>query len=286
MTGRLARSFACLAAAAACLACGAAQDQGSAPDPKELLGRGDYAAARLAAEAKGGTDPSDRAVIALSHIAERPDRAAAAEAVKALSRGAARPLAAEAAAEMLALYPTAPDCADGKRALLAAEIALGALGMGPVAAQPPPEGSKGASEAALAVAIVERLRLGLAGAEAFDGSRVLAVWNGCITLLGRSMRAPTDPDAWLLFVNLSGLAVLVTAAAPTSDLSRALLESSVTAVEANPGISVAVRCDLGSPFDELRAALTRARDLGGRLERAVAASLGCTRGQYAPRRKE
>jgi hypothetical protein len=58
----------------------------------------------------------------------------------------------------------------------------------------------------------------------------------------------------------------------------------VAAVEANPGLAVPVRCDLGSPFDALRGALVRERDLGGRLERAVAASLGCTRGQYAPRR--
>jgi hypothetical protein len=57
----------------------------------------------------------------------------------------------------------------------------------------------------------------------------------------------------------------------------------VAAVEANPAVTVAVRCDLSSPFDALRVALTHARDLNGRLERAVAPALGCTLGTYAPR---
>src|SRR5512137_2776974 len=131
MRGPIARSFAFAALAASCAACGAAQDRGPTLDPKELLARGDYTAARLAAEARGGDAPSDRAVIALSHIAEHPDREAAASSVKALSRGGDRELAVKAAVEMLALYTSAPDCTDDERALLAAEIALGAIGLPP-----------------------------------------------------------------------------------------------------------------------------------------------------------
>jgi hypothetical protein len=279
----IARPFAIAALAAACTACGAALDRGPTIDPKELLARGDYTAARLAAEARGGDEPSDRAVIALSRIAEHPDREAAASSVKALTKGGARELALRAAVEMLALYTSAPDCADDERALLAAEIALGATGLGPIAAAPNPAGAKGALEFGLAVSIIERLKLGLAGSGELETARVLAIWNGCFALLGGSMKGATDLDAWLLIANLGGLAAMIADAAPTSDLARAMLASAVTAIEANPAVIVAVRCDLSSPFDALRVALTHERDLLGRLERTAAPALGCTLGTYAPR---
>jgi len=282
MTGPCARGFLVAALAASCLACGAAQERGPTTDPKELLARGDYVAARLAAEARGGDAASDRAVIALSRIAEHPDREAATLSVKALAGGATRELAAQAAVEMLALYTTAPGCTGDERALLAAEIALGATGLGPIAAAPNPAGAKGAPEFGLAVSIIERLKLGLEGSRELETARVLAIWNGCFTLLGGSMKGATDLEAWLLIANLGGLAAMIADAAPTSDLARALLASSVAAIEENPAVAVAVRCDLSSPFDALRAALTHERDLAGRLERAVADSVGCTRGRYAP----
>jgi hypothetical protein len=271
------------ALAAACLACGAAQDRGLSIDPKDLLGRGDYAAARIAAEARGGDTPSDRAVIALSLIAEHADREAAVRAVEALVAGGDRALAVRSAAEMLALYSSAPACADDEHSLLAAEIALGALGLGPIAAARPPAGARSAADFALAVSIIERLRFGLAGSDQLASARVLAVWNGCYALLDPSMKGATDFDSWLLYTNVGGLAVMVAEAAPASDLARALLASSVAAVEANPTLAVAVRCDLASPFDAQRVALTHERDLLGRLERAVAPAVGCSRGTYAPR---
>jgi hypothetical protein len=280
MRGRLAT----VAALAACLAaCGGAQDRGPTIDPLELLGRGEYNAARLAAQARGGDSPSDRAVIALSLIAEHPDREAAVRGVEALASGAARDLALLSAAEMLALYSSAPDCTGDERALLAAEIALGAAGLGPIAAAPAPAGAVAPRDFDLAASILERLRLGLAGEGVLETARLLAIWNGCFTLLGGAVKGATDLQAWTLFANLGGLAAVVGDAAPASDLARALLVSSVAAVEANPSITTAVRCDLASPFDALRAALTHERDLAGRLERAVAPALGCTRGKYAPR---
>jgi len=280
MRGRLVAAI----ALAACLgSCGGAQDRGPTTDPRELLGRGDYTAARLAAQARGGDTPSDRAVIALSFIAEHPDREAAVRSVEALVAGASRELAVQAAAETLALYSSAPDCTDDERALLAAEIALGAAGLGPIAAEPAPAGAAGVVDFDLAVSIIERLKLGLAISKELETARLLAIWNGCFALLGGSMKGPTDVQAWTLFANLGGLAAMVSDAAPASDLARALLASSVAAVEANPMVTVAVRCDLSSPFDALRAALTHERDLNGRLERAVVKALGCTRGTYAPR---
>jgi len=184
---------------------------------------------------------------------------------------------------MLALYPTAPDLAGGERAQLACETALGATGLGPVAAAPASAGSAIDADFDLAVAILERLKIGLAEGGAFDTARVLAIWNGCFELLGRAMKGATDLDAWLLYSSLGALAVLVAEAAPMSELARALLASTVAAVEENPGLAVPVRCDLSSPFDALRAALTHERDLLGRLERAVAPAMGCTLGRYAPR---
>jgi hypothetical protein len=272
-----------LALAALLAACGGAQERGPIADPRELLGRGEYVAARLAALARGGDAPADRAVIALSLIAEHPDREAAARAVDALAKGGARDAAVRAAIEMLAIYPTAPDCADAERALLAAEIGLGAAGLGPLAAGSAASASGGAGDFDLGTAILERLRLGLAGAGAIETARLLAIWNGCFSLLGGSMRGPTDAQGWALYENLGGLAALVGKAAPDTALARALLASAVAAVEANPALTTAVRCDLGSPFDDLRTALTYDRDLLGRLERAVAQALGCTRGRYAPR---
>ena len=269
--------------ALAAAACGGRQAKTLSTDPSALLRRGDYAAARLAAEARGGRSSTDRAVIALTHIAEHPDAEAAVRAVKALAAGATEADSVAAATEMLAILSDLPSLLDEARSLLAAEIALGADGRGPYAsterrAGDGPQGPR----TDLAIAILERLRSVIALEKELPAARVLVLWNGCFALLGGAMKGADDGQSWRLYMAVAGLAAAVEGAAPTSDLAEALLTSAVATVEANPLLAVAVRCDLSSPFDALRAALSRKRDLGARLERAVEKALGCSRGRYAP----
>jgi hypothetical protein len=274
----------CLILAGLITGCGGKQTKKISADPLALLQQGSYQAARLAAEARGGNSPTDRAVIALSHVAEHPDAEAAGRAVKALAARATEAESIAAASEMLAILSDLPALRDEERATLCAEIALGATGRGPFAtAEQRANDAEPKARTDLAIAILERLRAIIAGAAELQTARILTLWNGCFTLTGGAMTGADDLQSWRLYACVAGLAVAVEAIAPTSDLAEAVLSSAVAAVEASPLLSVAVRCDLSSPFDALRAALSRKRDLGARLERAVEKSLGCSRGQYAPK---
>jgi len=263
--------------------CGGAQKEKSPNDPVALLESGNYRAARIAAITRGATSPTDRAVIALSHIGEHPDAEAATRSVQALSRDATEHEAIEASAEMLALLSNLNALLDDERSQLAAEIALGAAGHGPLAASNARKSDALPVERFdLAITVLERLRTALSAAKELSSPRVLAIWNGCYTLLGGAMKGADDYDSWRLYLNVGGLAVIVSDTTPGTDLADALLTSTVVAVETSPLLAVAVRCDLASPFDALRAAIVHKRALAARLERAVEKALACSRGRYAP----
>jgi len=268
--------------AAVLIGCGGPQETKKL-SADELLADGRYADARAAVAARGGGAPRDQAIVAVSRIAERPDRESAKAAVELLHAGG-QVEAAVAANELLALMFTLPADVDNEVSILAVEVALGAAGLGPLARVEvtPVPGSE--ISTSLAISVLERLHLWLAVySGAVDPPRLLDGWNGCYTLLGGSLEQGNDLDAWRLYSSLAHLSVLVHDGAPGSSLSTVMLRTTVEAVEQNTEIAVAVRCDLSSPLDKLRSALARDRELGGRLERATGTAEGCTRGTYAPR---
>jgi hypothetical protein len=264
--------------------CGGAQKV-EQTDPVSLMVAGRYAAARSAARAGSGDELVDRAVVALSYLAEGEEPDATERAVNALvERGNAIAWAAAAAA-MLDLVARLPADVPEGFALDTVEVALAAAGKGPLARVQtgPVPGSEVARS--LAASVLEQLHLLLAGGGmAPDPQRLLDAWNGSYSLLGGSM-ATGDDDylAWKLYTAIAGLAVALDSAARDSDLTKVVLRSAVEVVEQNPDITTAVRCDLASPFDGLRAALTYDRELLGRLERSVAPAVGCNRGKFAPK---
>jgi hypothetical protein len=267
----------------AALGCGGAQPVAKA-DPVALLAAGRYADARSAAKAGTGDDVRDTAVVSLSLLAEEGGEAAAPRAVDALLAGGNSVAAAAAGGEMLGLVPSLPEPRPDEISLLATETALGAAGKGPLArsASGPVPGSE--VSRSLAAGVLERLHLWLASTEQVpDSTRLLKVWNGSYTLLGGSMATGDDEHlAWTLYAAIGGLSIYFDDTARDSDLTKVLLRSTVEVAEQNPAIATAVRCDLASPFTELRAALAYDRELLGRFERAVASAAGCNRGKYAP----
>ena len=103
----------------------------------------------------------------------------------------------------------------------------------------------------------------IAGSNAEDPHRDINKdgWRG--DFLDFPATGENDLLAWKLYSAIGGLGVSLDAAARDSDLTKVVLRSAVEVVEQNPNITTAVRCDLATPFDGLRAALTYDRELLG-----------------------
>lgn len=271
-------------ACALLVGCGGAQKVEKA-DPVSLLAAGRYSEARSAALAGGGDEMINRAVVALSYLAEGEEPTSTEQALDSLLDGGGGAIAAAAAAdEMLALVSRLPADVPDELSLTAVEVALAAAGKGPRArVQAAPEPGSDVARS-LAASVLDRLHLWLAGSDATpDSQRLLDAWNGSYSLLGGSMHTGDDDVmAWKLYSAVAGLAVVLDEIARNSDLTKVLLRSAVEVVEENPSIAIAVRCDLASPLEQLRKPLSYDRDLAGRLERALAPATGCNRGKFAP----
>ena len=266
------------------LSCGGSTT-GSALSAEQLLSQGRFEEAKLAAISRGN-EPMDRAVVALSILAQEPSTTSAEAAVAVLDDDSSSIGKAVAATEMLALVFTLPSVPQ-VLSLTSAEVALGAIGHGSLARSTASLVHGSEASTTLATSALERLFLWTRTPDVtIDPGRLLDVWNGSYTLLGGSLKATDDLSAWRLFTSIGGLAVVMENVAPSSDLTRVLLGSAVSVIEQNPDIAVPARCDLSSPFDDLRRAAARDRKLLGRLERAVAVATGCTLGQYAPKKEE
>ena len=266
------------------LSCGGTTG-GSSSSAEQLLAQGRFEEAKQAAISRGN-EPIDRAVAALSILAQEPSTNSAQAAVSVLNDDSSSIGTAVAATEMLALVFTLPAVPEDL-SLTSAEVALGAIGRGPFARSKASLVHGSEASTTLALAALERLYLWTRTPDVtINPGRLLEVWNGSYSLLGGSLKAANDLSAWSLFTSIGGLAVVMDKVAPFSDLTKVLLESAVSVVEQNPDIAVPARCDLASPFDDLRRAATRDRELLGRLERTVAVATGCTLGQYAPKKKE
>ena len=167
--------------------------------------------------------------------------------------------------------------------MLLAETALGATSYGPYAIAKNPSITVGAASRDLAVAVLERAAEALQSENvSADPQRLLTIWNSCFSLDGGSFETNNNYQAWRLFKSISTMALFINAAEPSSDLAHVLLNAAVKVIESNPEISVAARCDLGSPFERLKSAMAYKREKMARLEKSVAAATGCTRGTYAP----
>jgi hypothetical protein len=265
-----------------CSGCGGA-DAGRGVDPVAMLSEGKYAEARAIVLEKGMVSPRDRAVVAISLVAENPSEASGLEAVKALLEGTSSVGAAAAASDMLEIAFELPPIENVEFSIVLVETAVGAVGQGPYAPSTAPVMPVGAASRALAVSVLERIFLALAGRQILiDFDRILGIWNACFTLTGGATEAADDVEAWRFFHSLGGLAVIINDAAPDSDLTTVLLSASISVLEQNPSIAIAARCDLSSPFEGLKLAVAYKRKLLVRLEGALAAASGCTRGTYAP----
>ncbi len=266
------------------LSCGGATG-GSALSAEQLLAQGRFEEAKLAAVSRG-SEPMDRAVASLSTLAQDPSTTSAEAAVAILMDDSSSVGTAVAATEMLALVFTLPSVPQDL-SLTSAEVALGAVGHGSFARSKDSLVHGSEASTTLAIGALERLYLWTRTPDVtIDPGRLLDVWNGSYTLLGGSLKATDDLNAWRLFTSIGSLAVVMDRVAPLSDLTKVLLGSAVSVVEQNPDIAVPARCDLSSPFDDLRRAAARDRKLLGRLERTVAVATGCTLGQYAPKKEE
>ncbi len=266
------------------LSCGGATG-GAALSAEQLLAQGRFEEAKLAAVSRG-SEPMDRAVAALSILAQEPSTTSAEAAVAVLDDGSSSIGTAVAAIEMLSLVFTLPSVPQDL-SLISAEVALSAIGYGSLARSKASLVNGSEASTTLAIGALERLYLWTRTPDVtIDPARLLDVWNGSYTLLGGSLKATDDLNAWRLFQSIGSLAVVMDRVAPLSDLTRVLLGSAVSVVEQNPDIAVPARCDLSSPFDDLRRAAARDLKLLGRLERSVAVAAGCSLGQYAPKKEE
>ncbi len=264
------------------LGCGGAQEKRGA-DPIALLAEGRYAEARAIALSRGTKEPNNRAIVAISLVAEKPDASTCKKAVTALTDGINGVGAAAGAVDMLELAFHLPRPIPIEVSVALAETALGSVGQGPFAPSMVPAMSVGAASRGLAVGVLERVHLAFEESDkVLESSRLLAIWNSCFILNGGSMEALDERDAWRMFQSIGGLAIIQSKLARDSDFAIVLLTAAVSVLENNPGIAIAARCDLASPFDGLKTALAYDMKLLGKLELAVAAATGCTRGTYAP----
>lgn len=263
--------------------CGAHRE-GNDVDPVSLLKAGLCEDALVAAQSSTTIDPqTKRAVVAFCSVVTTQGGGSYRKAVAVLQEETGEMHAVVSAREMLdaaLLFPT-PLSATLSTAL--AEVALGAAGYGRLA---PKDGiavdAVGAATRALAVSVLERLAVALDTTSRLDTAGLLVIWNSCFSLMGGSFEAEDAHQAWRLYAAVAAVAIFTAAEAPNSDIAEALLGALVTVVEVNPDIQPAVRCDLASPFEELKNALAYKRPLLGRLEEAVKGAIGCTRGTYAP----
>ncbi|MCP4601428.1 MAG: hypothetical protein GY847_13045 [Proteobacteria bacterium] len=252
-------------------------------DPLALIAEGRFAEARTLVLAKGVNEPEDHAIVALCLVAEKPGYPAGEEAVKVLTEATSSIGTAAAAVDMLELAFSIPQPIELDLSIILSEAALGSVGQGPLAPSTTPAIPVGAASRSLAVAALERVHLALSLSETIiDPGRLLSIWNACFTLSGGSTEAADEVEAWRLFCSIGGLAVIMHNVSPDSDFSSVLLRAAIGVIENNPDIAIAARCDLASPFDNLKSAVSHKRTLLGRLEMAVAAATGCTRGTYAP----
>ncbi|MBN2718025.1 MAG: hypothetical protein JXX14_19405 [Deltaproteobacteria bacterium] len=111
---------------------------------------------------------------------------------------------------------------------------------------------------------------------------LVELWNGCQYLLGDTYSVESDYWAWQLFTALAELGLNVFDPFNKTDFGYAVMKATVTALEQNGAIAVAAKCDLGSPYERLKSALSKDTALLGPMERAVSVATGCSRGKYAP----
>lgn len=263
-------------------ACGAKQPT-QATDPLTLLKEGRYPEARVAAVNAGLDNDTNRAIAALTYVTESPVASSAKLAVNTLNKDAGNVRTAAVVTLMLGLTSALPPPVSPDVSMAIAESALGAVSYGPYAPGTKPTLTVGAASRELAGLVLARVGFALANAEFQVGrQRLLQIWNSCYSLDGGDFEADGAYRAWRLFKSISTIAIFMGRVDPTDDFTNALFNAAITVVEANPEITIAAKCDLGSPYDDLKKALALKRDLLGRLETALSGATGCSRGTFAP----
>lgn len=193
--------------------------------------------------------------------------------------------AATAAANGIAFLGLATLYPNPQRAfeLAVYEVAFAIGGYGPLGTQPSvaPETIDAQK---MVIAILQFTKLSYLEGATANTADVSEIWKGCQHLLNHSYAATDEYVAWSLHTSLAAVALRMWDPLNKTDLSYDLMRATVAVVEQNQTISVAARCDLAAPYDQLKMALSKDTALLGRLERAVSAAMGCSRGKYAPQK--
>ena len=280
--GQAIRSLSVLLLAVILFACGAKQPSQSL-SPLALLEAGRYTEARVAAVAAGLENDTNRAVAALTYVADSPTDASAKLAVSTLNKDAGNVRTAAVVTQMLTLASELLPSVSVDVSMAIAESALGAVSYGPYSPGTKPTLTVGAASRALAGAVLERVSLALSGSDIqVSRQRLLQIWNSCYSMDGGDFDADGAYRAWRLFKSISAIALFMARVDLTDDFTSALFSAAITVVEANPEITIAAKCDMASPYDEMKNALAQKRDILGRLEAALSGATGCSRGTYAP----
>jgi hypothetical protein len=266
--------------------CGAAQKTGPA-DFYSLAAAGDCAGIKTRVN-KDVLSDDERGALALCVLAEGNGADVSAQkAVKILSKGTKGPVFWTAGAEKMIKYARIFPGRDHQFNLQVIRTALGAAGSGPfkITISPEPGSEAGKALAAVVLGFLADILDSAAGSSpvsVLPQNQLVEIWNGTYSLLGGSVQTNSALFAWQLYMGLTRVALRMWNPLEHNDFSFLLINTAIEVVENNPQIAVAVKCDLSSPYEQLRSEVSAKVDLLGRLERAVSAATGCSRGRYAP----
>ena len=252
----------------------------TAVDVETLISEGNCAAIREQLAGKT-LSANDNGALAVCTLVQDGSSAGQQSALSYIARDNAKDTQTNAAAtlRLAVLYPS-PGAGFN---LAVVRTVLGAGGYGPVAS-----GSAIAPKTAESQQLVidflhfavEAYFNNQSGAELAE---LVEVWQGCQYLLGGSYSAQNEYLAWQLFSALADFGLVVFDPFNKTDFGYEVMKAAITCLEQNGAIAVAAKCDLGSPYEKLKDALSKDTALLGPMERAVSVATGCTRGKYAPK---
>ncbi|MBN2804036.1 MAG: hypothetical protein JXR91_13160 [Deltaproteobacteria bacterium] len=271
-----------------CAGCGAPQ-KAAETDFKLLLSNGDCSKATAELSSKSFLNDEEKAIVAICSILQDDTETAAGEtggsqknAVKIIVDNK-NPVSNAAAAKYLIEYSKIIPPQSFNVNIKILLTALGAAGYGPYKTSVAIEEGSNISKD-LATDVIEQLSLFLNNLDSqyVNTNGIIEVWNGTYSLLGGSVQTDSVKEAWRLFTSLANIAIVMFNPKTMEEFETILIKTAIEAVEKNPQISVAVKCDLSSPYQNFKGIVSKKQELLGSLERAVSSATGCTPGRYAP----
>jgi hypothetical protein len=107
--------------------------------------------------------------------------------------------------------------------------------------------------------------------------------SGMLDSASNGLRFGEDArSAWAVYAASARAAAALSRGSPAPPAARDALVVAVVVAERNPGLALAITCDLSSPIADLRRVAARDLEVIRRLEAAIAPAHGCAPGTYAP----